>query len=144
MAVDIEFLKSYGGLLLLFLIVFYIVAKTLLRGFFWKIKKTGEELSFKQFFKLWRKGVDGVTPIQQSFSQVLGTWIVLSGILCGIIVNLLVRLKNVWWWLTVILTGSLLLTIMQQIGALQKYWRIKEVEKVRKELENDNKKRKKT
>ena len=64
-----------------------------------------------------------------------GTWIIITGIISGIVINALVRLTNQWWWIEVILIGSLIVTTMQIIGSIQKYWRFKEIDKVQKELE---------
>jgi len=83
---------------------------------------------------------EGISPIQQSRTTILGNWITLSGILAGIIINALVRVKNQWIWIEVILLGSLVLVVIQMIGGLQKYWRFKEVDKIQKKLEEELKK----
>ncbi len=90
--------------------------------------------------KRWKEGVEGISPIQQSRTTILGNWITLSGILAGIIINALVRVKNQWIWIEVILLGSLVLVVIQMIGGLQKYWRFKEVDKIQKKLEEELKK----
>jgi len=50
--------------------------------------------------------------------QVYSTWIILIGILCGIVMTAL-AFKNVWW-LTIILIGALFNTSIQMLGLIQK------------------------
>ena len=119
---------------LLGLVVIFILFKVIKRGYFWKVKKTGEKLTVKQFFKLWGRGIEGITPLQQSKSQLTGNWIVLIGITSGIVVNCLIRLKDTWWWLTIILTGSLILSAIQQINFYQQYKVKKKVDETVKSL----------
>lgn len=95
----------------------------------------GNKLSFKQFMKRWKQGIEGITPLQQARTSVLGTWIVISGIVGGIGVMSIIRPENTWWWFVVILSGSLIISVTQIIGGLQKLWRFKEIEKVQKQLE---------
>jgi len=115
-------------------LVFIIIIRTTKRGYFWKDRK-GNEVGFKKFFKRWRKGIEGITPLQQAWTNLMGTWIVITGISSGIIIMALVRLKNYWLWTETILIGSLIVTVVQLIGGLQKYWRFKEIAKQNKELE---------
>jgi len=136
----LDFFKERWGLLVLISIPLFIIIRTKIRGFFFRNKKTGEELSFKGFFKMWGKGIEGITPLQQAKSNLLGVWIVLTGLISGIIVNCLVRLKDTWWWLTIILVGSLFLTLIQTVGFYQKYKILKrvneEVKKLNQEVED--------
>lgn len=97
----------------------------------------GKEVKFKSFFKKWKDGIEGITPLQQAKTNLMGNWITLTGIVAGIVINALVRMKNQWVWIEVILFGSLVLVVVQMIGGLQKYWRFKEVEKVMKKLEKN-------
>jgi hypothetical protein len=104
------------------------------RGYFLK-DINGNKLKFKEFMKRWREGIEGITPLQQAKTILLGNWIVVSGILSGMVINALVRMNNQWWWIEIILGGSLILVIVQMIGGFQKYWRFKAIEKAQKELE---------
>ncbi len=98
---------------------------------------SGEKLEFKQFMTRWKEGIEGITPLQQAKTNLLGTWITLSGILSGIIINALVRMENQWIWIEVILVGSLVLVIIQMIGGFQKFWRFKETDKIQKQFEKE-------
>lgn len=132
----INLIKSYWVWILLIILVLFILIRTKIRGFFYKTKK-GEKLKFKEFFKLWKRGINGITQIQTTKSQLMGNIIVLVGIISGIIINCLTRLENQWIWIVIILTGSLILTLMSQVGFLQKYWIQKQVKEVRDKLEKD-------
>jgi len=100
--------------------------------------REGKKVKTKEFFKRWKAGIEGITPLQQAKTSLMGNWIVLSGIVAGMIINALVRMKDQWWWIEIILAGSLILVVIQMISGFQKYWRIKEVDKQMKELENGN------
>lgn len=93
----------------------------------------GEEVGLKSFFSRWKEGVEGITPIQQAWTNLMGSWITLTGVLAGMIINALVRMSNQWWWIEIILFGSLILIAVQMIGGLQKYWRFKITDKAMKE-----------
>ncbi len=80
--------------------------------------KEGNELSFKEFCARWKKGMEGITPLQQITMQYKSTWIMIIGILCGIVVVGMV-IKELWW-LLVILVGALFNTVVQQLGTWQK------------------------
>jgi len=97
----------------------------------------GNQLKTKQFFRKWKEGIEGITPLQQAITNLIGTWITLSGIIAGIVINALVRMENQWVWIEVILFGSLVLVIIQMISGLQKYWRFKVIEKTMKEFNKE-------
>lgn len=117
----------FGGLLLIKLIQ---IKK---RKYFIK-DINGNKLKFKEFLKRWKNGIEGITPLQQARTNLLGNWIVVSGVLSGMIINALVRMSNQWWWIEIILGGSLILVVVQMIGGFQRYWKFKAIEKAQKEL----------
>jgi hypothetical protein len=135
-----DFIKLNWKWMLLSLVILFIVIRTSKRKYFWKVKKTGEELTFKEFLKQWKKGVNGITPYQTAKSQIMGNIIVLVGIISGIIINILTRLENQWIWITTVLIGSLVLTSLSQIGYLQKYWRLKQIKETTDKLNKEKKK----
>ncbi len=104
------------------------------RGYFAK-DIYGEELSFKQFMKRWKAGIEGITPLQQAKTTLMGTWIVISGIIGGMGVMAIVRPADIWWWSEIILLGSLIITGIQLLSGVQKYWKFKEQDKIQKEFE---------
>ncbi len=123
-------------------LLIFIVIRTKYRKYFWKARD-GEKLTLKQFFKRWGSGIQGITPLQQTKTNIMGIWITITGIVAGIVVNALIRIKDMWWWITIILVGSLILTLVQFLGSWQKFKRLKATEKAMKEIEERLKKKKK-
>ena len=122
------------GLGLFILTIIYKVIIIRRRKYFFK-DVDGKKMGIKKFFERWKEGIEGISPLQQARTSLLGNWITLSGIVAGLTINALVRIKNQWIWIEVILFGSLILVVIQMIGGLQKFWRFKEVEKAQKEFE---------
>lgn len=85
--------------------------------------KAGNSLTWKEFFARWKKGIEGITPVQQAKVSYQSTYIIIIGILAG----LLASLFNIraMWWLAIILTGALINTVILQIGNYQKYVTLK-------------------
>lgn len=84
---------------------------------FWTDKQ-GNELTFKQFINRWKKGLEGITPLQQVKTQIWGLRIIILGLFCGIVICIM-GIKNLWW-LLLILTGGLFNTSVQYLGLWQK------------------------
>ncbi len=114
-----------------------LILRVIIRGYFWKTK-TGEKLKFKEFIKRWKSGVEGITGLQQKKMQLMGIWITISGVIAGIVVNALIRVKNMWWWMEIILVGSLILILIQFLGTYQAYKRFKLIDIQIKEIEKTN------
>ena len=81
--------------------------------------KSGEKISWKEFMKRWKKGIEGITPYQQVKMTIRSTWIVVIGLVAGIVVSCF-NLKNLWW-LMIILVGGLFNTLIIQLGNYQKH-----------------------
>ena len=104
------------------------------------IKKTirkWKELGPKQFFKQWGRGVASVKPLDQTKVQLWSFVPMLAGILWGITITLIGRT----FWLSLILGGSLPLTLIQVLSTWQKYKKLKQVDDTMKMLEEKEKKR---
>lgn len=97
---------------------------------FKKVIKNYKKLGTKEFFKRWGKGIEGITPLQQTRTSLIGSLIVIIGIIWGIIVTLITRT----WWMVVILVGSLIMVGMSLIGTYQKYRRFKIQEELIKQM----------
>lgn len=123
----------FSALISILMVTFAITFIVLKRGYFW-LDKSGNHLSFRQFLSRWRQGIEGITPLQQSKTNLMGMWITLTGLISGLIVMLLVRIPYIWMWTSTILVGSLIITSVQFIGMYQKYRKHKEVDKTMKEL----------
>ena len=121
----------------LFLLI--IVIRTKVRGYFWKDKK-GEELNLKQFLGRWKKGVEGVTPLQQTTTTLWSYPLVIGGLVTGIVI-MIIRKE---WWLLVILCGSLPMTLMGLLSTYQKYIQQKRIYKIMNKLEKKKNGRKRS
>lgn len=83
----------------------------------WKDKQ-GNKLNGKEFIQRWKSGLQKVTPLQQTKVQVRSTWIMVIGLIAGIIISIF-TIRNLWW-LLIILIGGLGNTLMQLLGLWQK------------------------
>lgn len=78
--------------------------------------KSGEVISVKEFFVRWKSGIMQMTPLQQLVVTFRSNWLIIIGILWGCFVTV----YNSQWWLVVILLGSLLVTLVSQLGTYQR------------------------
>lgn len=122
------------SLIFLFLVIIQAIFKIRKRKYLMKDKE-GNKVKTKEFFKRWKKGIEGITPLQQAKTNVMGIWITMTGIIAGLVINALVRMQNQWVWIEIILIGSFTITLMSLVSGMQKYWRLKELNKAMKELE---------
>lgn len=83
----------------------------------------------KEFFSRWKGGVEKITPLQQIKVSIIGSVLVLIGIIIGIITTLTTKT----WWLVIILLGSLFVTGIGFIGTLQRYFALKRIDDLIKE-----------
>lgn len=102
---------------------FLIVIRVIHRGYFWKARD-GKKLTFKQFIKRFKLGVEGITPLQQSKTTLWSFVPLFGGILWGIAATFFLKT----YWMTLILCGSLPITIIQFISNWQKYRKQKQIE----------------
>lgn len=80
------------------------------------------------FFGKWKRGIEAITPLQQTTVSLIGTvWV-----LVGIFVGLYATFTTEVWWLFIILLGSLLLSSMSFLGMLQRYFALKKVDELMK------------
>ena len=90
--------------------------------------KEGNKLTTKEFFSRWKKGIEGITPIQKLKTQVTGTRITLVGLILGLGVSIYGWKKL--WWVAIVLTGAILNTGVQYLGQKQQLKLLKNLEKV--------------
>lgn len=99
---------------------------------FWKDKE-GKNISYNEFMNRWKEGMRGITPLQQIKMQLNSMYIMLIGILCGLVITFF-NLKNLWW-LTIILSAALFNTSVQAIGLWQKKDALMNIEKIMEGIE---------
>ena len=95
--------------------------------------KSGEVISWKEFFSRWKKGIEGLTLEQKIRGQSLGTLVQIIGLVCGLTVTF-IAFKS-YWWVSIILMGGLFVTVIQYIGFWQQ---LKIFEKLKEGLGIDN------
>ncbi len=93
--------------------------------------KEGNKLTWKEYMKRWKSGIEAITPLQQTKTSLRGQLLVLIGVLWGLyIVWQLPDFK----WMFLILIGSLVLTVVGYISLWQKYWALERVDTAMKEM----------
>lgn len=70
----------------------------------------------KEFFSRWGEGIKAITPYQNAKINFVSTFIIIIGLVLGIVVNVFART----WWLVIVLSGALVMTVMSQIMNFQK------------------------
>ncbi len=84
-----------------------------------KIKiPSGEKITHQEYMKRWKAGIMKVGLLSQTKIQVRSTWIIVIGLLAGIVISLL-DFKELFW-LFIILIGALGNTAIQLIALIQK------------------------
>ncbi len=116
--------------LIIIVFLLFIIIRNKKRGFFWKAKD-GSELSFKEFMKRWKEGVEGITPLQQTKTTLWSYPLVLGGVLTGIVIMIF----REEWWLVLILIGSLPMTLIGLLSTWQKFKQQNKIYKTMKLLE---------
>lgn len=86
----------------------------------------------KQFFQKWKQGIMNITPLQQLESTQKGNWVMLIGIIAGIIV-MAFKFKE-FWWIEIILVASLFNHSLMMLGIQQKINLFRKIESVAKEV----------
>ena len=112
----LNILKNYWYIIVISLIILGTIIRVKIRGFFWE-DRYGNQLSLKEFLGRWRKGIEGISPVQQSLTSLWGFPLILGGMVTGIVINLI----NHVYWLVLILVGGFPPTIMSLVSLWQKY-----------------------
>lgn len=88
--------------------------------------KSGEKITWKEFFQRWKKGIEGITPLQQTKSLFTSNVIMFIGIFCGLIISLF-HFKSLWW-LTIVLLGGVINILINMLATWQKLILLKMIE----------------
>ena len=95
--------------------------------------KNGNKLNTKEFINRWKEGIEGITPIQRLKTQLVGTRIILIGLILGLCVSLY-GWKNLWW-VAIVLVGAILVNGVQYLAQRQQVKMFDNLEKQSVELE---------
>lgn len=123
--------------IILLIIILGIIIRVKIRGYFWKDKQ-GNHLSLKQFLKRWKSGIIESTPLQQTKISLLAFLPIIAGLAWGIVITFLSKT----YWLTLILIGSMPITLIQVLATYQKYKRLKIIDDEMRKMQEENKKTK--
>ena len=85
----------------------------------------------KEFMVRWAEGIRKITPMQTIRVTLIGSSIILVGIILGIVVTAFYK----QWWLLIILVGSLIVQGLSFIGTVQKYLAFKRIEIMTREVD---------
>lgn len=107
--------------------------------------KQGNKLTVKEYIARWKKGIDGITPLQRVKSNIQGTSIMLIGQILGLIVVLLSYPKLSGWtifWLSLVLFGTAINSTVQLMALIQSKRLFQTLENLPLDLENNTKEEK--
>jgi len=80
----------------------------------------------REFMKRWLEGIKQITPFQQTKVTLIGSILVLVGVIIGLYSTFILKV----WWLFIILLGSFFITSMSLVGTYQKYQALKNIQEV--------------
>lgn len=88
--------------------------------------KDGNKLTTKEFFSRWKKGIEGITPLQRISIQLTGLRLQILGLAIGLIVSL-IGYRHLWW-VAIILLGGLINIVLQYLTTKQQKKAIESIE----------------
>jgi len=94
--------------------------------------KEGNEITFSEFITRWKIGIQQITPAQKLKHQLRGTFLILVGLLCGLVISLFAYEKL--WWVAIILTGALMVNGIQYLSMRQQKVMLDNIDKQMKEV----------
>lgn len=98
--------------------------------------KSGETISWSEYLNRWKEGISMVTPYQKAKAQIQALRMQLIGILCGIAVS--IYKFNLMWWITIILTGVLIMTSIQYFTTKKQLETFKTLEETQETISVEN------
>lgn len=125
---------------IILIIVFALIGLFFLRTLYKFVKrlinliKSYRKLGGEEFMKKAKEGAEMITPFQQTRVNLTGQIITFIGILAGCVVTPIVRINGIWWWMLIILGGSLVIQGVALFGTWQKYRVLKKQDEIMKEL----------
>ena len=93
--------------------------------------KSGEVISWKEFFKRWKKGMKNLTPVQRTKNDLVSTGIILVGFILGLFA--LIFFNNqfgaITYGLILIFIGSVYSNILKFFALLNQLELFKDIER---------------
>ena len=94
--------------------------------------RDGNKLTTSEFFSKWGKGIQQITPLQKMKFQLRGTFLIMIGLICGLVISLM-NYKNLWW-VAIILTGALMVNGIQYLSMRQQKVLLDKIEIMKEEV----------
>jgi len=92
--------------------------------------KKGEIISWKEFFKRWKQGIENLTPQQRIKNEIRGTFITLLGFLVSFVAVIILREK-----IGLLAYGLILIFLGSIINTGLKFFALKQQSKIFKQIE---------
>lgn len=119
------------------ILIIFLLRRVFVKKYFWKDRK-GNKIGAKEFGSRFIKGVQGITPLQQTRVSIISFFPLFAGLFWGIIVTFFGKT----YWLCLILTASIPITLMNFVSTIQKYYSQKKAQEAYKQaMEDFNKKK---
>lgn len=93
------------------------------------------ELGAEEFMRRLKDGAERISPLQKTKAELNGIVISFIGLVVGFVATPIIRIEGVWFWVEIVLTGSLILTGTQLLSKLQLHAIQKKQDEVMKSLE---------
>jgi len=93
--------------------------------------RDGKKLTTSEFFSRWKVGIQQITPLQKMKLQLRGTFLILVGLICGLVISLM-NYKTLWW-VAIVLTGALMVNGIQYLSMRQQKVMLDKIEVMKEE-----------
>jgi len=90
---------------------------------------SGKEINKEEWMSRWKAGMQEVTPLQTTQFNMYGYYLILVGIIVGIVTAILTKA----WWLLIILLGSFIVSGTATLGNYQKLVALRKLDSMMKE-----------
>ena len=110
----------------------YRALKRIIKGII-NYRKLGRE----EFVKRLKDGFDAITPTQRTRGELNGIIVSLIGMVIGLIIVPMYRIKGFWYWIELSLLGGTIITVWQLIGKIQQYRILKKQDKIMEKLRKE-------
>ena len=79
--------------------------------------REGKELTASEFFSRWGEGIKQISPVQKLKYQLRGTFMILVGLTCGLVISIM-SYKTLWW-VAIVLVGALMVNGISYLSMRQ-------------------------
>jgi len=98
--------------------------------------RDGNKITLSEFFSRWGKGIQQITPLQKMKYQLRGTFLIMVGLICGLVISLMAY--ETLWWVAIILTGALFVNGISYLSMRQQKVMLDKINKMQQEVLKDD------